>query len=192
MTRVALEIPPKCLKPLVQTPQEPPTPRAQPAAPAPAARSPLVLPAIELEAPALDALTARRRLALQCRVTPRSEQKIRRSTRRSKASARGVEQNAVCDLVLRDSMVAGRLSPRRRLHLGIEAQLLSGSATRLTPAMGENIANGHLTGSLRKKVLRLRAGPLRSCQLWRDPSGRRRGAAWPETALRRRCDGGLH
>src|SRR5882757_10924548 len=90
MTRVAPETPPRCLTPLAQTTQERPTPRAQPAAPAPAVRSPLELPATELEAPALDALTERLRLALQCQVTPRSEQKIRRSIRRSKASARGV------------------------------------------------------------------------------------------------------
>jgi hypothetical protein len=96
-TRVALEIPPRRLKPLAQTPQERPTPRAQPAAPAPAVRSPLELQATEPEAQARDALTERLRLALQCQVTPRSEQKTRRSIRRSTASAKGAEWNAVND-----------------------------------------------------------------------------------------------
>src|SRR5882757_8448321 len=95
MTRVAPETPPRCLTPLAQTTQERPTPRAQPAAPAPAVRSPLELPATELEAPAPDALTERLRLALQCQETPKSGQKIRRSIRRSKLSARGAEWDYV-------------------------------------------------------------------------------------------------
>src|SRR4051812_24819567 len=88
MIRVAREILPSCRMLPAQTRQERQTPRARRAAliPARAARSPLERPATEL-----DASTEPLHLALQCQGMQRSEPKIRRSIRRSKASAKGAE-----------------------------------------------------------------------------------------------------
>src|SRR4051812_21265318 len=88
MIRVAREILPSCRMHPAQTRQARQTPRGRRAAliPARAARSPLERPATEL-----DASTEPLHLALQCQGMQRSEPKIRRSIRRSKASAKGAE-----------------------------------------------------------------------------------------------------